>query len=78
MRDYHSWLTTNYYQLQTVAAACGYDLTRHHNALVDTEVCAAIAQRLLLLFIRLLLMLLEMALRYLTNNFFYYMDDMGL
>lgn len=35
------------HQLQTVAAACGYDLTRHHNALADAEACAAIALRLL-------------------------------
>ena len=31
------------HQLQTVAAACGYDLTRHHHALADAEACAAIA-----------------------------------
>lgn len=35
------------HQLQTVAAACGYDLTRHHHALADAEACAAIAIRLL-------------------------------
>ena len=35
------------HQLQTVAAACGYDLTRHHHALADAEACAAIALRLL-------------------------------
>lgn len=35
------------HQLQTVAAACGYDLTRHHHALADAEACAAIAMRLL-------------------------------
>ncbi len=31
------------YQLQTVAAHCGYDLTNHHHALSDAEACAAIA-----------------------------------
>ncbi len=35
------------HQLQTVAAACGYDLTRHHHALADAEACAAIAIKLL-------------------------------
>ena len=35
------------HQLQTVAAACGYDLERHHHALADAEACAAIAIRLL-------------------------------
>ena len=35
------------HQLQTVAAACGYDLIRHHHALADAEACAAIALRLL-------------------------------
>jgi len=35
------------HQLQTVAAACGYDLTRHHHALADAEACAAIALKLL-------------------------------
>ena len=35
------------HQLQTVAAACGYNLTRHHNALADAEACAHIAYRLL-------------------------------
>ena len=35
------------HQLQTVAAACGYDLTRHHHALADAEACAAIARVLL-------------------------------
>lgn len=34
-------------QLQTVAAACGYDLTRHHHALADAEACAVIAMKLL-------------------------------
>ena len=31
------------HQLQTVAAACGYDLLNHHHALADAEACAAIA-----------------------------------
>ncbi|MBR5256839.1 MAG: 3'-5' exonuclease [Bacteroidales bacterium] len=35
------------HQLQTVAAACGYDLTNHHHALADAEACAVIAMRLL-------------------------------
>ena len=35
------------HQLHTVAAACGYDLTRHHHALADAEACAAIAMKLL-------------------------------
>ena len=35
------------HQLPTVAAACGYDLTRHHHALADAEACAMIAMRLL-------------------------------
>lgn len=35
------------HQLQTVAEACGYDLTQHHHALADAEACAAIAIRIL-------------------------------
>ena len=35
------------HQLQTVAFACGYHLTRHHHALADAEACAHIALRLL-------------------------------
>ena len=35
------------HQLQTVAAACGYDLTNHHHALADAEACAAIALKVL-------------------------------
>ncbi len=35
------------HQLQTVAAACGYDLTNHHHALADAEACAYIAMKLL-------------------------------
>ena len=34
-------------QLQTVAAACGYDLANHHHALADAEACAAIALKIL-------------------------------
>lgn len=35
------------HQLQTVAAACGFDLTNHHNALADAEACAHIAMEIL-------------------------------
>lgn len=35
------------HQLQTVAAKCGFDLTRHHDALADAEACAAIALKIL-------------------------------
>lgn len=35
------------HQLQTAAAACGYDLTNHHHALADAEACAYIAMKLL-------------------------------
>ena len=35
------------HQLQTVAARCGYDLTRHHHALADAEACARIAMKIL-------------------------------
>ena len=35
------------HHLPTVAAACGYDLTRHHHALADAEACAHIAIKLL-------------------------------
>lgn len=35
------------HRLQTVAAACGYDLANHHHALADAEACAAIALKLL-------------------------------
>ncbi len=35
------------HQLHTVAARCGFDLTRHHHALADAEACAAIALRIL-------------------------------
>lgn len=39
------WLPNH--QLQTVAAQCGYDLTRHHHALADAEACAWIARKIL-------------------------------
>ena len=35
------------HQLQTVSAACGYDLTKHHHALADADACAVIAMKLL-------------------------------
>ena len=35
------------HQLHPVAAACGYDLVNHHNALADAEACAWIAKALL-------------------------------
>ena len=35
------------HQLQTVAAACGYNLEHHHHALADAEACAWIARELL-------------------------------
>lgn len=35
------------HQLQTVAAACGYDLRQHHHALADAEACARIAMMIL-------------------------------
>lgn len=39
------WLENH--QLHTVAAACGYCLEHHHNALADAEACARIAQEIL-------------------------------
>ena len=33
--------------LDTVAEACDFDLTNHHNAIADAEACAAIALKLL-------------------------------
>lgn len=35
------------HNLEVCAAACGYDLTRHHHALADAEACAAIALKIL-------------------------------
>lgn len=43
----HFGRTLPNHQLQTVAAACGYDLTRHHHALADAEACAWIAREIL-------------------------------
>lgn len=34
------------HKLDTVAAACGYDMTNHHHALADAEACARIALQL--------------------------------
>lgn len=35
------------YQLQTVAAHCGYQLEHHHHALADAEACAWIARKVI-------------------------------
>jgi DNA polymerase-3 subunit epsilon len=35
------------YKLPTVALHCGFNLTSHHNALADSEACAAIAMKVL-------------------------------
>lgn len=35
------------YRLNTVSAACGYNLVSHHHALADAEACAAIALQIL-------------------------------
>jgi DNA polymerase-3 subunit epsilon len=35
------------HQLHTVATACGYQLTNHHNALADAEACAWIARQII-------------------------------
>ena len=45
-RRWYGHLLPNH-QLQTVAAACGYDLRNHHHALADAEACAFIAMKLL-------------------------------
>ena len=45
-RDYFGYNLPNH-QLQTVAEACGYDLTNHHHALSDAEACAIIALKIL-------------------------------
>lgn len=34
-------------KLPTVALACGYNLSNHHNALADAEACAAIALKII-------------------------------
>ena len=43
----HFGCTLENHQLQTVAAACGYNLTDHHHALADAEACAWIAREIL-------------------------------
>lgn len=45
-RRHFGWRLPNH-QLQTVAAACGYDLVNHHHALADAEACAHIALAIL-------------------------------
>ena len=35
------------HKLPMVAKRCGFDLTRHHNAIADAEACAAIAMKIL-------------------------------
>ena len=35
------------HRLETVAAACAFDLLNHHHALADAEACAAIAREIL-------------------------------
>ena len=35
------------HRLDTVAAACGFDLKNHHHALADAEACAVIAMKIL-------------------------------
>lgn len=43
----HFGRTLPNHQLQTVAAACGFDLRNHHHALADAEACARIALKIL-------------------------------
>lgn len=45
-RRHFGWNIENH-QLQTVAAACGFDLVNHHHALADAEACAHIAMQIL-------------------------------
>ena len=45
-RRYFGSILPNH-QLQTVSAACGFNLTRHHHALSDAEACAHIALKIL-------------------------------
>ncbi len=50
--EYYQWFCQQVHglpnhQLQTVAAACGYNLTNQHHALADAEACAYIALKLL-------------------------------
>ena len=37
------------HQLQTVAAACGYNLENHHHALADAEACAWMAREIIIM-----------------------------
>jgi len=43
----HFGRTLPNHQLQTVAAACGFDFRNHHHALADAEACARIALKIL-------------------------------
>ena len=43
----HFGKTLPNHQLHTVAAACGFGLVNHHNALADAEACAWIAREIL-------------------------------
>ena len=43
----HFGLSLPNHRLDTVAAACGYDLRNHHHALADAEACAVIAMKIL-------------------------------
>jgi DNA polymerase III subunit epsilon len=43
----HFGRTLENHQLHIVAAACGYNLINHHNALADAEACAIIALKIL-------------------------------
>ena len=43
----HFGYSLPHHRLDTVAAACGYDLVHHHHALADAEACAAIALAIL-------------------------------
>jgi len=45
-RRHYGKLLPNH-QLQTVAAACGFDLMQHHHALADAEAAAHIAMKIL-------------------------------
>ena len=42
-----AWPHLPNHRLNTVAAHCGYDLTRHHHALADAEACAWVAREVL-------------------------------
>ena len=43
----HFGLSLPNHRLNTVAAACGYELLNHHHALADAEACAMIAMNIL-------------------------------